>query len=972
MPRYSLPELAAISSGARDHLSQVSRVLAVVVGALYVAWQPIMLWLTPGAWDPIWIRCVIALLCFAAAGASLRRRWERHLLRWIHVLAALITAHLFVIAAVNHLPPGYMMGLFAVLAGGGLLFFTMESMLAYSAFTIALSIGAAVFAPAAVSARVFLVLGVLTVEGVLTISAYRRVIAQRALLGELEESERRFRALALRAPVGIFRCDAQARCTYTNQEWSRLAGITAEEALGNGWFQAVHPDDRERCGKLWRQASLLGTEFEAEFRFLHQDGTLRWVYSRAAIVTIDTSPSRERVGMTIDITARRQAEESLTRAKELAEAATRAKSEFLAKMSHEIRTPMNGVLGMLELALETPLAPDQKDYVDTARFSAANLLGIINDILDVSRIEARKLELEAIPFSLRQLLDSALKPLMPLARGKGLSFELDVGLHVCDGLVGDALRLQQVLVNLVGNAIKFTKTGGIRVTVSQHEANEERVDLQFSVRDTGIGADRLPSIFEPFTQVERVGAMSGTGLGLTISAQLVELMRGEIQVKSTLGSGSVFTVELGFPRANLDAESLASSTVKSTGRYQSPPSRLRVLVAEDNAVNARVVRHFLEKVGSQVTVVENGQMALAQALSGDFHLTLLDVQMPGLTGIQVCQAIRAQEKVSGGHRPIVMLTAQAMKGDREECLAAGADDYLTKPVTRRILLSAIARLMDQGAFGHASSPHLPIVTLTGEGSSGKIEVAEAISERALPPGAEPNLDSMPSTSTGVLDRVELLARVEGDRRLLVELVRLFVEERPVLLEGMEKALTRWSWPGTLTGPRVPSATCRRHWRSRRPWSSSCSRAMASWRWPRTCSCGCACRWSAWKPSCARSHRTTGQPDQGAQRAQCAHRDDGRGRERERHERPERRAALAERQLLADQQLARQARQRTQADADADQALVRAAGVDRSIRGHQRVVQRGRVGEARGAAEHQLAQDDGRQRIAQQDEQKADR
>jgi CheY-like chemotaxis protein len=245
------------------------------------------------------------------------------------------------------------------------------------------------------------------------------------------------------------------------------------------------------------------------------------------------------------------------------------------------------------------------------------------------------------------------------------------------------------------------------------------------------------------------------------------------------------------PRANLDAESLASSTVKSTGRYLSPPSRLRVLIAEDNAVNARVVRHFLEKVGSHVTVAETGQAALDQALSGDFHLLFLDVQMPELTGIEVCQAIRAHEKASGGHRPIVMLTAQAMKGDREACLAAGADDYVTKPVTRRTLFSAIARLMDQGAFGNASSQQMPALTLTGEDSSGKILAAQAASEPAeqrlsLPGGS---LGNDPLTmSSGVLDRVALLARIDGDRVLLAELVRLFVQERPELLGSIEAAL----------------------------------------------------------------------------------------------------------------------------------------------------------------------------------------
>jgi PAS domain S-box-containing protein len=794
VPRYSLPELRAISSGARDRLSNVSRVLVVMIGALYLAWQPVMLWLSPGAWDPLWLRGLIAALCGVVALATLRRRWQRLLLKAIHVMAAVITAHFFAVAAVNHLRPGYLMGLFVLLAAGGLLFFTMKSMLVYGSFTVSLALASALLADAPTNARVFLVLGVVTVEGVLALSAYRRVIAQKALLGELEESERRFRALAMRAPVGIYRCDMLGRCTFANEEWCRLAGLEVEEAMGFGWAQALHPDDRERCQNLWRTAAQLGVAWDAEFRFLHPDGAIRWVYSRATIVGGEMGTARERVGMTIDITARKQAEDSLLRSKELAEAATKAKSEFLAKMSHEIRTPMNGVLGMLELALETPLEPDQKDYVDTARASAANLLGIINDILDVSRIEARKMEIDAIPFSLRQLLDTSLKPLMQLARGKGLSFETDVGLHVADGLVGDALRLQQVLVNLVGNAIKFTRAGGIRVTVMQGEADDQRVKLCFSVRDTGIGipADRLPSIFEPFTQVERVGAMSGTGLGLTISGQLVELMGGRIRVKSTVGSGSVFHVDLAFPRANLDAESLASSTVKSTGRYQSAPSRLRVLVAEDNAVNARVVRHFLEKVGAQVTVAETGRAALDQALSGDFHLLFLDVQMPELTGIEVCRSIRAHEKVTGGHRPIVMLTAQAMKGDREECLAAGADEYVTKPITRRTLFSAIARLMDQGAFGHASIQQLPVATLTGEGSSGNLVAAERVPEQKaieIEPLALPSLpgDQL-SVSTGVLDRVELLARVDGDRALLAEIVRIFIEERPPLLGSMEDAL----------------------------------------------------------------------------------------------------------------------------------------------------------------------------------------
>jgi CheY-like chemotaxis protein len=212
-----------------------------------------------------------------------------------------------------------------------------------------------------------------------------------------------------------------------------------------------------------------------------------------------------------------------------------------------------------------------------------------------------------------------------------------------------------------------------------------------------------------------------------------------------------------------------------------------VLVAEDNAVNARVVRHFLEKVGSQVTVAETGAAALEQAMSHDYHLLLLDVQMPEMTGLEVCRAIRKHEAAHGGHRPIVMLTAQAMMGDREACLAAGADDYVTKPVTRRTLFSAIARLMDQGALGHGSSSHLPIETLTGEDSSGRVEVAPPL------PGAASSL-SPPALPDAILDRAQLLSRLDGDRALLAEIVRLFVEERPALLGGMEHALAAGDAP----------------------------------------------------------------------------------------------------------------------------------------------------------------------------------
>ena len=499
------------------------------------------------------------------------------------------------------------------------------------------------------------------------------------------KAQEAFRIIFQASTVGIALLDTGGRYVDVNRAFETLFELTRDQLVGK------NPAELEALGlrtmrvlhaEIERTPDLEAQEIVYESRTGPRTGLL-WTRE------VEINDCLHRLCLLLDITERKEMEEELRRARSQAEAAAKAKSEFLATMSHEIRTPMNGILGFTELALQTELTPDQRDYMETVDSSARSLLRIINDVLDFSKIEAERLELESLPFSLRECLNSAAEVVRPSAGQKQLKFSWNVAPGTPDVLIGDELRLRQILLNLMANAVKFTDAGSVATEVSAASYDGNRVDLQFAVRDTGIGipVEKQGLIFEPFRQAD--GYMTrrygGTGLGLAIVTRLLDLLGGRIWVESKPGVGSAFYFTVPFllsrkPLAPRDGSGMLA---------EAPTPPLSILVAEDNDVSRLLVGRFLAEQGHTVTEARTGLEAVTLYERGTFDLILMDIQMPDMDGFEATAEIREREQATGDHIPIIALTAHAIKGDRERCLEAGMDEYLSKPIQPGELGAAI-------------------------------------------------------------------------------------------------------------------------------------------------------------------------------------------------------------------------------------------------------------------------------------------
>jgi PAS domain S-box-containing protein len=590
----------------------------------------------------------------------------------------------------------------------------------------------------------------------------------------LRHSEERYRSIIEDMHDGYYEMDLKGNLTFVNDALCQLHKRSRDELIGTNNRDYMDAVTADRMASLFKQVYVTGEPVRGfVWKRTRADDGERWFEFSASLVKDAVGKPSGFRGISRDITQRIMDGEALQKAKDAAEAANQAKSEFLANMSHEIRTPMNGIIGMTELTLETPLSPVQREYLETVKKSADALLSVINDVLDFSKIEAGKLEIDLVDFHLGECVEDTMKSLALRAHQKGIELGWHISREAPDTLLGDSGRLRQILINLVGNAIKFTNQGEVSVRVTAETRTVDDLLLHFAVSDTGIGIaeEKQKEIFEAFFQADSstTRTFGGTGLGLTISSKLVAMMGGQLWVESQPGSGSTFhfTARFGANQAKQNtviAEQRTPANEASetpvAGRYppregepsqKGPEGRCHILLAEDNAVNKKLAVLLLEKHGHTVVVACNGREAVEVFGREAFDLILMDVQMPEMNGYEATAAIRKKEQSTGDRIPIIALTAHAVKGDRERCFEAGMDGYVSKPIKSREL----------------------------------VELVEKI-RRSRSKQRSPSVGKSPAS--GVFDKEAVLLRLEGDVELLAEIARLFLQQYPDLLSGIREAV----------------------------------------------------------------------------------------------------------------------------------------------------------------------------------------
>ncbi|GAB1410101.1 hypothetical protein MASR1M90_12550 [Desulfovibrionales bacterium] len=525
-------------------------------------------------------------------------------------------------------------------------------------------------------------------------------------VSQLVQTEERLRLAIEASATGIWEWNRLTDEVYYSPRWKEIIGYEHDDRKFtiDDWKERIHPEDREwvlHVNDHFFQSE--DSRFELEYRLRHKDGTYRWIGAFAVCLRdADGNPYRV-TGSHTDITARKELEHELRSARDAALAASEAKSTFLANMSHEIRTPLNGILGMLQLLQPLVGDEEQREYIRLALVSSQRLTSLLTDILDFSRIESGQMALEAQPFAVDELRDALLGLFRITAQEKGLALRMDTDPNLPPVLVGDQSRVQQVLFNLVGNALKFTAQGGVHVYACLLPVRQtDRYQVYFEVQDSGCGIpeDRLSAVFEPFVQAEGtyVRAHQGVGLGLSIVRRLIDLMRGSLCIE-TGPDGTTIGLSLPFG-CQADPAPGAVESENTAGLAQTKP--LKILLAEDDEVNLFAAKSLLRRLGHQVVVARNGQEAVSLAQTQDFDLVFMDIQMPVMDGVEATKAIRA---LSGprAHVPIIAMTAYAMAGDEDHFLDSGMTGYVPKPVNMRALELVLKQVWTDAKNGLASA-----------------------------------------------------------------------------------------------------------------------------------------------------------------------------------------------------------------------------------------------------------------------------